>query len=54
MNLVIKDESQDEEEEENIEEEKILSLEDEWIFRAIFKIRKIAKFEVPQFSESLT
>ena len=54
MNLLIRDESKDEDEvEENAKVEAILNQEDERIFRAISKIGKRHKFEVPTFLGNL-
>ena len=48
MNLPIRDESKDEDEvEENVEAKVVLNLEEERLFRAISKIGKRPKFEVP-------
>ena len=50
INLPIRDESEDEDEvEENAKAEVVLNLEEERLFRAISKIRKRPKFEVPTF-----
>ena len=54
MNLPIRDESEDEDEvEENARLEAILNPEEERHFRAISKIGKRPKFEVPIFSRNL-
>ena len=54
INLPIRDESEDEDEvEENIEVEVVLNWEEERPFRAISKIRKRPKFEVPTFLRNL-
>ena len=48
INIPIRDESKDEDElEENARAEAVLNLEEERLFRAIFKIGKRPKFEVP-------
>ena len=50
INLPLRDESEDEDEvEENVGVEAILNLEEERLFRAISKIGKRPKFEVPTF-----
>ena len=50
INLPIKDESEDENEvEENAEAETVLNPEEERFFKAISKIGKRPKFEVPTF-----
>ena len=54
MNLTIRDESEDEREEgqvnqEEQEEEEVLNLEEERIFKALTKIGKRPKFKVPTF-----
>ena len=54
INLPIRDESEDEDEvEENVEEKVVINLEEERLFRAISKIEKRPKFEVPTFSRNL-
>ena len=53
MNLPIRDESEDEDEvEENTEVEEIPNPKEERLFRAITKIGKRPKFEVPTFFEN--
>ena len=55
MNLPIRDESEDEDEvEENAKVEAVLNLEEERLFRAISKIGKRPKFEVPTFLGNLS
>ena len=59
MNLTIRDESEDEREEgqvnqEEQEEEEVLNPEEERLFKAITKIGKRPKFNVPTLSKSLT
>ena len=54
MNLIVRDESEDERKEgqvnqEEQEEEEVLNLEDEKLFKAITKIGKGPKFDVPLF-----
>ena len=57
MNLAIRDESEDEREEgqanQEEQEEEVLNLEEEKLFKAITKIGKRPKFEVPIFSRKL-
>ena len=54
INLLVRDESEDEDEvEENVRAEAVLNLEEESIFRAISKIGKRLKFEVPTFLRNL-
>ena len=55
MNLSIRDESENEREEGKAdkEEEEVLNLEEERLFKAITKIGKIPKFNVPTFFENL-
>ena len=58
MNLAIRDESEDEREEgqvnqEEQEEEEVLNPKEEKIFKAITKIGKSPKFNVPTFSRNL-
>ena len=54
MNIPIRDESKDEDEvEENAKIEANLNLEEERLFRAISKIGKRPKFEVPTFSRNI-
>ena len=54
INLPIRNESEDKDEvEENVEVEAILNLEEERLFRAISKIGKRLKFEVPTFLENI-
>ena len=54
INLHVRDESEDEDEaEENVEAEALLNLEEERLFRAISKIGKRLKFEVPTFLGNL-
>ena len=54
MNLTIRDESEDEDDvEENAEAESVLNLEEERLFKAISKIGKRPKFEVPTFLGNL-
>ena len=57
MNLIIRDKSEDEreegqvnqEEQEEQEEEEVLNLEEERLFKALTKIGKRPKFDVPTF-----
>ena len=50
INLPIRDESEDEDKvEENVEAEAVLKPEEERLFKAISKIGKRPKFEVPTF-----
>ena len=56
MNLAIRNESEDEREEGQAaqeEEEEVLNPEEERLFKAIIKIGKRPKFEVPTFSGKL-
>ena len=54
MNLNVRDESEDEAEEEDQEGEvEVVNQEEERLFRAISKIRKRPKIEVPTFSGNL-
>ena len=57
MNLTIRDESEDEREEGQVDqdeqEEVVLNIEEERIFKAITKIGKRPKFDVPTFSGNL-
>ena len=58
MNLTIRDESEDEREEgqvnqEEQEEEEVLNPKEEKLFKAITKIGKRPKFKVPTFSRKL-
>ena len=57
MNLTIRDKSEDKRKEgqvdEKEQEEKVLNLEEERIFKAITKIGKRPKFDVPKFSKNL-
>ena len=54
MNLLIRDESEDEDKvEENAEVEVVLNTEEERIFRAISKIGKRPKFEISTFLGNL-
>ena len=54
INLPVRDESKDEDEvEENARVEAIIGPEEERLFRAISKIGKRPKFEVPIFSRNL-
>ena len=54
VNLFIRDESEDEDEEDkDVEEEVVLNVEEESLFKAISKIRKRPKFEVPTYSRNL-
>ena len=54
INLPIRYESENEDiVEENVEAEAVLSLEEKRLFRAISKIGKRLKFEVPTFFENL-
>ena len=54
INLHVRDESEDEDEaEENVEVEVVLNPKEERLFRAISKIGKRPKFEVPTFSGNL-
>ena len=57
MNLFIRDESDDEREGGQVyqeeQEEEFLDLEEENIFKAITKIEKRPKFDVPKFSRNL-
>ena len=56
MNLAIRDESDDEREEGQAtqeDEEEILNLEEERLFKTITKIGKRPKFNVPTFSRKL-
>ena len=58
MNLAVRDESEDEREEgqmnqEEQEEEEVLNPKEEKLFKAITKIGKRPKFEVPTFSGKL-
>ena len=59
MNLAVRDESEDEREEgqvdqEEQEEEEVLNPKQERLFKAITKIGKRPKFDVPHFQEILT
>ena len=55
MNLNVRDESEDETEEEDQEgEAEVVNPEEERLFRAISKIGKRPKIEVPTFSGNLT
>ena len=59
MNLTIRDESEDEREEEQVnlgehEEEEALNPEEEKLFKALTKIGKRSKFKFPHFQENLT
>ena len=58
MNLAERDESEDEREEGQVnqeeQEEEVLNLEEEKLFKALTKIGKRPKFEVPTFSEKLS
>ena len=53
MNLTVRDESEDEREEEQVDqeeqEEEVFKLEEENLFKVITKIGKRPKFEVPTF-----
>ena len=54
INLPVRDESKDEEEvEKNVGEEVVLNLEEERLFKAIYKIIKRPKFEIPTFLGNL-
>ena len=54
INLLIRDESEDEDEiEENVKAKVVLILEEERLFKAISKIGKRPKFEVPTFLKNL-
>ena len=54
INLPIRDESEDEDKvDENVELDAVLNLEEERLFRAISKIGKRHKFEVPTFLRNL-
>ena len=54
IHIPIRNESEDEDEvEENVKAEVVLNLEEERIFRAISKIGKRPKFEVPTFLGNL-
>ena len=54
INLPVRDESEDEDKvEENSQVEAVLNLEEERLFRAISKIGKRPKFEVPTFLGNL-
>ena len=58
MNLAVRDESEDEREERQVnqeeQEEEVLNPEEEKNFKALTKIGKRPKFEVPHFQENLT
>ena len=53
MNLAIRDKSEDESEEEQVnqeeQEEKVLNPDEEKLFKALTKIGKRPKFEIPTF-----
>ena len=54
IHLLIRDECDDEDEvEENIKAKVVLNLEEERLFRAISRIRKKLKFEVPTLKKIL-
>ena len=58
MNLTIRDESDDEREgegkvDQEEQEEEVLNLEEEKLFKAITKIGKRPKFNIPTFSRNL-
>ena len=57
MNLAVRDESEDEREEgqaaQEEEEEEVLNPKEERLFKAITKIGKRPKFDVPTFSRKL-
>ena len=58
MNLAVRDESEDEREEEQVnqeeQEEEVLNLDEEKLFKALTKIGKRPKFKVPTFLGNLT
>ena len=54
INILVRDESEDEDKvEENVEAKVVLNPEDKRLFRAISKIEKRPKFEVPTFFGNL-